>query len=195
MRWSIRRAVAADAERIGEITVAGWRHAYRGIVADDRLDALDPATVAEARRVAIAAPAPTAVFVAEDAQDGGRVRGYCTVGGPRVAELAGHAPEPPAELHTLYVDPEVIGTGAGGALHDAGLAHLTACGYRRAVLWVYSANTAAQGFYAHRGWHPDGEPYQPPEWSAPATRWARPLGSDEEAEGGRAGFEGLDLQG
>ena len=35
--WTIRRAVDADADRLGEITVAGWRHAYRGIVPDDRL--------------------------------------------------------------------------------------------------------------------------------------------------------------
>ena len=173
MRWSIRRAVDADAGRIGEITVAGWRYAYRGIVADDRLDALDAGDVAEVRRVAIAAPPPTAVFVASEAD--GEVRGYVVVGEPRRPDLSGDGSLPTGELMTLYLDPPVIGTGAGHALHDAGVADLVASGFRRAVLWVYSANTGAQDFYARRGWRPDGEPYQPAGWSAPATRWALAL--------------------
>lgn len=175
MRWSIRRAVEADTCRIGEITVAGWRHAYRGIVADERLDALDAAVVAQARREVIVAPEPTAVFVAEDAVDDTGVRGYCVVGPPRRPDLTGDSTLPTGELATLYLDPPAIGTGAGGALHDAGIAHLAARGFRRAVLWVYTANTGAQAFYAHRGWHADSEPFRPPEWSAPATRWARAL--------------------
>lgn len=174
-RWTVRRAVEADADRIGEITVAGWRHTYRGIVADDRLDALDPAVFAEARRQAMAARAPTALFVAEDAEDGTGLRGYCTVGPLRVPDVSGDTSLPSAELHSLYLDSPVIGTGAGTALHDAGVAHLAACGLRRAVLWVYTANTRAQAFYARHGWRADGEPYRPPEWSAPATRWARRL--------------------
>jgi ribosomal protein S18 acetylase RimI-like enzyme len=112
------------------------------------------------------------VFVAED---GGPVRGYCVVGPLRVPERSGDTSVPSAELHSLYLDPPVIGTGAGRALHDAGVAHLAACGFRRAVLWVYSANTRAQEFYARRGWHAASEPYRPPEWSAPATLWARSL--------------------
>lgn len=177
MRWTIRRAVEADADRIGEITVAGWRHAYRDIVADERLDALDAAEIAEVRRTTIAAPEPMAVFVADDEQ--GRVRGYCTVGPSTDPELAGDTDSTSAStsavLYTLYLDPEVIGTGAGGALHHAGLAHLTAAGFTRVTLWVYTANTGGQAFYAHHGWRPDGEPYQGPGWSAPATRWARSL--------------------
>lgn len=173
MRWTVRRAVAADADRIGEITVAGWRNAYRGIVADERLDALDPGEIAEVRRSTIAEPEPMAVFVAEDEQ--GRVRGYCTVGPSRDPDLAGDTGEVSGVLYTLYLDPEVIGSGAGGALHDAGVAHLAAAGFARATLWVYTANSSAQAFYAHRGWYADGEPYQGPGWSAPATRWARDL--------------------
>lgn len=173
MRWTIRRAVDGDAVRIGEITVAGWQHAYRGIVADERLDALDAADIAEVRRTAIAAPEPMAVFVADDAQ--GRVQGYCTVGPSRDPDLTGDTTEVGGVLHTLYLDPVVIGTGAGGALHDVAVAHLAAAGFVRATLWVYTANTVAQAFYAHRGWSVEGEPYQGPGWSAPATRWALDL--------------------
>lgn len=173
VRWTIRPATDADAEAIAAITVAGWRVAYRGIVPDARLDALDPEAIAAARRATIAEPDPRAVLVAEDALG---VRGYTIVGGPHAPERDGHPTvptgEPSGELSTLYVDPAVIGTGAGAALHDAGLAHLRAAGFRRATLWVYAANTPAIGFYEHRGWRRDGDPCHPAEWSAPAVRMA-----------------------
>lgn len=170
--WSIRRAVEADATLLGEITVAGWRHAYRGIVPADRLAALDPDTVADVRRELIAAPEPTAVLVAEQS-DG--VRGHVVVGAPRRPEYAGDTTLPTGELATLYLDPPAIGSGAGAALHDAGVAHLAAAGFRRAVLWAFVGNDSAFAFYARRGWSPDGEPWQAEGWSAPAVRWAKHL--------------------
>ncbi len=174
MRRTVRRAVDADAARLGEITVAGWRYAYRGIVADDRLDTMDPEAIARARQELITAPAPTAVFVAED---GGQVVGYCGVGPPRRPDLSGGAEGDTGELAVLYLDPPVIGRGVGGALHDAGVAHLAAAGFARAVLWVYAANTAATGFYAHRGWRAAGEPIHPEGWGAPGQLWTRELRS------------------
>lgn len=170
--WTIRRAVDADADRLGEITVAGWRHAYRGIVPDDRLAELDSGTVAASRRETVAAPGPTAVLVAED---GEQVQGYVIVGAVRRPDHAGGSTVPTGELATLYVDPSLIGRGAGGALHDAGVAHLVAAGFARAVLWAFVGNDAALAFYARRGWVADGEPVQLEGWSAPAVRWARLL--------------------
>jgi ribosomal protein S18 acetylase RimI-like enzyme len=171
---TLRRAVEDDADAVAAITVAGWRYAYRGIVADERLDAMDPVAIAEARRALIAAPEPTAVFVAEE---DGRVVGYCAVGPPRRPDLSGGGDGTTGELAVLYLDPAVIGRGIGGALHDAGVAHLAAAGFRRAVLWVYAANTAATGFYAHRGWHAAGAPIHPEGWGAPGQLWARELRS------------------
>lgn len=172
VRWTIRRAVAGDADRLGEITVAGWRHAYRGIVPDDRLAELDAATLAASRRETLAAPAPTAVLVAED--DRG-VQGYVIVGAPRRPEHAGDTALPTGELATLYVDPPLIGMGAGSVLHDAGVDRLVAAGFERAVLWAFVGNDAALAFYARRGWSADGEPVQLEGWSAPAVRWCRRL--------------------
>ena len=172
--WTTRRAVVDDAPRLGEITVAGWRHAYRGVVPADRLAALDADTFTERRLETIATPEPTAVYVAE--RDGaGPVRGYVVVGPPRRPDLAGDSAVPTGELATLYLDPDVIGTGAGATLHDVGIAHLAAAGFGRAVLWAFVGNDAALAFYARRGWHADGEPWCGEGWSAPAVRWARPL--------------------
>lgn len=165
MTWHVRPAVDADADRVGEITVAGWRHAYAGFLPAERLAALDPDAVAAARREVIAAPDPAAVLVAED--DRG-IQGCVVVGEARDDPGTG-------SLSALYVDPPAIGTGAGRALHDAAVDHLVAAGFRRAVLWVYTGNSDGLSFYAHLGWRPDGDPVHPPEWSAPAVRWARDL--------------------
>ena len=174
MGWTTRRAVSDDAPRLGEITLAGWRHAYRGIVGDDRLAALDADTVAEVRRETIAAPEPTAVYVAEW-DGGGPVEGYVVVGPPRRPDLAGDTVVPTGELATLYLDPRVIGSGAGRMLHDVGVTHLAAAGFDRAVLWAFVGNDVAFAFYARLGWHVDSEPFQGEGWSAPAVRWARSL--------------------
>ena len=174
MGWTARRAVGADAPRLGEITLAGWRHAYRDVVPADRLAALDAETFAEARRGMIVAPEPTAVYVAE--RDGaGPVQGYIVVGPPRRPDLSGDRALRTGELATLYLEPSVIGTGAGGTLHDVGVAHLRAAGFERAVLWAFVGNDAALAFYARRGWYADGEPWWGEGWSAPAVRWARSL--------------------
>jgi GNAT superfamily N-acetyltransferase len=167
--WTVRPAVDADAERVGEVTVAGWRYAYPGFLSAERLASLDPAAVAASRREVIAAPDPAAVLVVEDARG---VQGCCVVGQARDPERDDGAT---GQLASLYLNPPVIGTGAGRALHDAAVDHLNAAGFHRAILWIYTGNTPAFSFYAHHGWHPDGEPVHPPEWSAPAVRWARDL--------------------
>jgi ribosomal protein S18 acetylase RimI-like enzyme len=63
----------------------------------------------------------------------GRLRGF--------ARLAG------AHLEALYVDPATQGRGVGGVLLDE-VKRLRASGFD---LWVFVANTPAQGFYRRRG--------------------------------------------
>ena len=43
----VRRATPEDARAISEVQIAGWRHAYRGIVPDAMLDELDVEAGAE----------------------------------------------------------------------------------------------------------------------------------------------------
>lgn len=171
MSWTVRVALDADVERIAEITVAGWRFAYAGIVPADRLAAMDVAEFAQRRRVTVAEPPPTRVLVAEDASG---VRGYVMVGPVRDDERDGRPGMRTGALMSLYLDPAVIGTGAGGALHDAGVAHLADAGFERATLWIFAGNDRAARFYERRGWQVDSEPTQPEEWSAPAIRFALP---------------------
>jgi GNAT superfamily N-acetyltransferase len=60
------------------------------------------------------------------------------------------------EVHTIYLDPAVWGTGAGAALLDAALDEMRAAAYRSATLWTLGTNERARRFYERRGWRADG---------------------------------------
>jgi RimJ/RimL family protein N-acetyltransferase len=70
-----------------------------------------------------------------------------------------------------------LGTGAGHAVHQAGVAHLAASGFRHAVLWVFADNPSSHAFYRAHGWQPDGATRQQPVGDAvlPVLRFARAL--------------------
>jgi mycothiol synthase len=55
------------------------------------------------------------------------------------------------EVHNLALAPAARGRGLGGALLDAGLAHLAAVGCHEVILWVDAENTPALELYRSRG--------------------------------------------
>jgi RimJ/RimL family protein N-acetyltransferase len=153
MRWTVRRGVPSDAELLAGIHVRAWRHAYPGIVPQPVLDRMVPENRLPGWRGRFDQPAPEGVFVAVD--EDGRPGAYCVVGlarqdGDRHPDLA------TGELMAIYADPAVRGTGAGHAVHDAGVAHLTRSGIRYGVLWVFAANRPSRRFYEAHGWRHDG---------------------------------------
>ncbi|MCP3802469.1 GNAT family N-acetyltransferase [Allokutzneria sp. A3M-2-11 16] len=151
MMWTVRRAAAADAVEIARINVNAWRRAYRGIVDDAFLDSMDPEQRVPGWERWIAAPGPSAVFVAAD--ESGRIGSYAGVGAARSDDE--DFPEPTGELYAIYADPDLWGTGAGGAVHRAGLRHLAESGFTTAVLWVLDDNALARNFYRSQGWQDD----------------------------------------
>ncbi|MBP2477941.1 RimJ/RimL family protein N-acetyltransferase [Crossiella equi] len=145
MTWTVRQAEPADAAEIARINVLSWQYAYRGIVADELLDQMSPQRHAPGWDAWLRRPGADTVFVAEDRT--GRIGAYCAVR---------ETPDEGAELLALYGDPKLWGTGAGRAVHHAGVRHLAALGHRTAVLWVFQANMLARNFYRAHGWRPDG---------------------------------------
>src|SRR2546423_6136572 len=137
MQWTVRRAGEADAEQIARINVVSWQHAYRGIVADAVLDRMLPASRLPGWRRWLARPDPGAVFVAVGPD--GRVGAYCGVSGVRETEDA-HDLLPTGELVVLCADPAGWASGAGQAVHQAGLRYPTQQGLREAGLGVGAAN-------------------------------------------------------
>lgn len=142
----IRPATPEDAPGIADVNVRAWRHAYRGMIPDAYLDALEPTTltarVSETlrRRATILVAAPGAVV------------GFSWVSTSRDED----APAGTAEVIAHYVAPEHQRRGVGRALMAESL-HLAASqGARRVTLWVLQANDAARAFYAALGFAPDG---------------------------------------
>lgn len=129
---------------VEEIRLATWRVAYRGMIPDTYLDALDitPEREALLRRRTLDGDASSVLALVD-----GVAVGMATAGACRDEDLVDAR-----ELYALYVLPDHWGSGAGSAL-------LEACGPTQ-VLWVLEANARARDFYARHGFVPDGEAKQ-----------------------------------
>ncbi|MEU5125164.1 GNAT family N-acetyltransferase [Streptomyces mobaraensis] len=147
----IRKMTDDDVDAVAEIRVGGWRTAYRGLVPDRYLDAMDPLADAAAHRARRSSPAyPMAELVAESPLDG--VIGWACLGPSRDEDL----PAPAGELYALYVRPALVGTGVGRALCAGVLERARERGDARLGLWVLRENARARRFYARAGFTADG---------------------------------------
>jgi ribosomal protein S18 acetylase RimI-like enzyme len=164
----IRKAVVDDAEAIARLNVLAWQVAYEGHMPADFLAALDPAARALRWREQMLATEPDqAVFVAENAD--GTVIGFAACGNERTDASAG-------EVFAIYVDPARWGAGAGRALMDAAVAHLTAAGPRPVRLWALDGNERARRFYERYGFVADGATgrHTIPDGEVPTLRFTLP---------------------
>jgi ribosomal protein S18 acetylase RimI-like enzyme len=142
----IRRAVPVDAELLAVVHVETWRTAYRGILGDDYLDALD--IEGRTRWWAGLIADGAIVHIAEGDDD---VVGYCWVDSSNDAEWG--------EVVAIYVHPDHWGEGHGHRLLATGEESLRHEGYTKALLWVLEANHRARRFYERQGWQP-GKPFR-----------------------------------
>jgi GNAT superfamily N-acetyltransferase len=143
----IRRATPEDARAIAEVHVASWLAAYRGLLPDEALAALDVDVRSERWREVLAAGSHTLVAEA----DGG-VYGVASIGRSRDPDAGTDV----GELYGLYLRPERWDQGLGRALHDAAVDDLRAQGFAEATLWVLDTNERARRFYERQGWRADG---------------------------------------
>ncbi|MEU9860343.1 GNAT family N-acetyltransferase [Streptomyces sp. NPDC047971] len=142
---------ADDVPAVSAIRVSGWKAAYEGILPRSFLDAMTvEADVRRRRRYFEEANELTADLVAVDT--GGRVVGWACLGR---SDDTGTGPDT-GELHALYVQPSLTGSGIGGTLLDAAHAHADAVGLAPVVLWVLADNTGARRFYERAGYTADG---------------------------------------
>lgn len=147
----VRRARVADAAGIAWVSVATWRAAYRGIVADAFLDALDPAE-REARWAAALERENPCVFVAED--EGGGIAGFAAGGAERTGtDFGAKRPDPQTttgELYAIYILPAHQRRGLGRRLVGAIARDLAERGFESLVVWVLDLNPA-RAFYEALG--------------------------------------------
>ena len=154
----VRAARVEDAAAISVIKVAGWRFAYRGLMPDAVLDALDEQAHAQGWRRRITALADPLGIPRLAVDAAGEVRGVVVVdrvpvGGDEdsAAEDAGVG-----RLRMLYLEPELVGAGIGHRLLVDAYTRLRAAGAQTGQLWVLDGNARAIGFYARHGWELTG---------------------------------------
>jgi ribosomal protein S18 acetylase RimI-like enzyme len=148
----VRDATPDDAPGIAAVHVASWNAAYRGVIADEALDALTEERLTGEWRAGIESPDPEGSTIAV-VEDGGRVVGYARYGRSRDDDLD---PAGVAEVYGFYLHPDVWGLGGGRALMEHVVADLERRGFGDAVLWVVQVNERAQAFHRALGFAPDG---------------------------------------
>jgi GNAT superfamily N-acetyltransferase len=144
---TVRPATVDDADAIAQVHVRSWQVAYRGLVPDDHLDAIDWRQWATQRRAGLSDPrnqVQTAVLV-----DGG-MAGFVAWGPARDEDTA----DRDQEVYAVYVDPPRWRSGYGSTL----LAHAlgTVPDGTAVTLWVLEDNRRARRFYEGHGLSADG---------------------------------------
>lgn len=151
---SIRLATAADAPRLAEIHIFGWRAAYQNLISEEYLFA----TLSVQKRIASFAKALEArgseqpkeeTWVCESSSV---IQGFITVGNCRDTD------QPDGfELMGLYIDPLLRRRGSGSALAVRCEELARQRGYREIFLWVLADNHPARRFYEQAGYQLEGK--------------------------------------
>jgi ribosomal protein S18 acetylase RimI-like enzyme len=166
---AVRAAGPDDVEAIVQLTAAGWRRAYPGIVPAEAIEGLPITTWRSEITRGLASPEGDSFTLI--AEDQGRTRGYVFVAAP------GRESEGPdeAELVAIYVDPRRWRCGIGRALLEKAVAAAGAAGYAEMTLWSFEQNAQALAFYDALGWGltPQRRPHR--STGAPTVRLRRSL--------------------
>ncbi len=152
----VRSPRTSDVDRLAVVNVETWRHAYAGIVVQERLDAMGLDEYRARWRSNMADDPGERVFLV--AEIGAVVAAYA-IGGPyRPHDETDETPETVTfgEVYALYTHPTMQGRGAGRAVHDVLLVRLAEQGYADSALWVLRDNVHSRRWYERRGWRTDG---------------------------------------
>jgi ribosomal protein S18 acetylase RimI-like enzyme len=149
---SVRLALPAEADAIGEIQVVAWRRSYENLLPADVLADLNPAQFAAQWRAALLAPgeARNRVLVA---LAGRKLVGFAAI---TASDDPDADPRHDALVAELAVDPEATRAGHGSRLLNAVVDTIRADGFSRVTVWVNSTDDVLRGFYTESGWGADG---------------------------------------
>ena len=152
VRLRVRAAEPGDAEAMVQLTAAGWRTAYRGIVPATYIERLPISGWRHDIAAGLRSPEGDSFTWIADVD--GTPAGYCFVAAPGREEPEGSRV---AELVAIYVDPGRWSQGLGRALVERSLQEAARRGYEGIVLWTFERNQRARAFYDELGWRDDGE--------------------------------------
>ena len=170
---SVRLALPAEANEIGEIQVAAWRTAYAGLLPADVLADLNPAQFAAQWRAALIAPgeARNRVMVA--------LAGRTLVGFAAItpSDDPDADPQRDALIAELAVKPDATRAGHGSRLLNAVVDTVRADGFGRVTVWVNSTDDVLRAFYTEGRLGPRRRPPR----ARPVRRRVRPHQADPPA--------------
>lgn len=155
----VRPALPGDEQGVALVHVDAWRVAYRGLIADEVLAALNVTVWTGRWRAWLEASSagmptdhdPDVTHRMLVATLGDRVVGWATYGPARDATTSSDH-----ELAGLYVHPDSWSHGVGHKLLGAVESDLLSLEATEAYLWVLDGNERAIGFYERLGWTSDG---------------------------------------
>lgn len=164
----VRVAIPSDAPFVATVQVDAWRAAYRGLMPERVLEALDAAAKVASWEGFIASE-NDGVFAAEL---GAHLIGFVHVCPSRDADA-----DAVGEVGSMYVAPAYWRQRVGTALLREAERWCLSRGFSAVTLWVLEANGAARGFYERFGYSPDGASKRPPKSGLLEVRYRRsPVG-------------------
>ena len=146
----LREIERADLDEVAQLHTDIWKIAYRGMVPDTALDALEWTHRRDLFAPWFDDPMGTWLVAIDD---DGAVTGHvlaAPVPAPDFVE-SGEAETRHGELLLLYVAPDQWGTGLGAELLAAGERILRRHGCDTAELWTFESNERSQRFYNRHG--------------------------------------------
>jgi ribosomal protein S18 acetylase RimI-like enzyme len=139
--YSVRPAIARDAQAIADIHVATWQATYKDLMPADYLQTITVAKRLKYWREAIEFSEPQLLVATE----GEQIVGFVGFDRSRDASTKSSV----GEIWALYVAPAHWRQGAGLALWDGAREGLKEEGCTQVTAWVLLRNEAALGFYEH----------------------------------------------
>jgi ribosomal protein S18 acetylase RimI-like enzyme len=149
--FELRPALVSDSAGIAAVHVETWQDAYKGLLPDGYLSALNAADRTKTWIENLGnSRSKTKTFVALDAEN--------TVGFIRVGACEDESESTSTgEIWALYVHPTRQGMGIGSLLMTEGVRALRTVGFEEVVLWVLNDNLTARNWYESRGWGLNGK--------------------------------------
>lgn len=133
-----------DIDEVSRIYALSWKKAYRGIIPDDYLDAINEKRWSSR----LLTKTKQLLLAVKD----GKIVGVSTYEAARDETMADWG-----EIISLYLLPTYYRQGIGSKLFNAAVNELNNEGYSRIYLWVLEKNLAARRFYEKHGFSFNGD--------------------------------------
>jgi GNAT superfamily N-acetyltransferase len=144
----VRAAQVTDRLSVARVHVRSWQGGYRGLIADEHLDAMKAEDRASRYTFGEGDETFRRTVVAIEGED---VVGFASFGASCEVDNPTEG-----ELSALYVEPDSWGSGVGRTLLASAREGLRAMSFASAYLWVLEGNERATRFYGIDGWTSEG---------------------------------------